>query len=50
MAPRTALGAISDMYKMMIADTKPTPKPAMRRPATNRPSPVEAVWRIQPMP
>jgi hypothetical protein len=51
MAPRTALGAISDMYRMMIADTKPTPKPAIRRPATNSPRELdEQSGRIQPMP
>jgi hypothetical protein len=35
---------------MMIAETKPTPKPAMRRPATSRPRPEDAVCKMQPMP
>jgi hypothetical protein len=36
-APRTFFGAISDMYRMIMAETNPTPKPAIRRPATRRP-------------
>jgi hypothetical protein len=48
MAPRTDLGAISDMYRMMIADTKPTPIPAMRRPGTSKPTVVEATCRVTP--
>lgn len=47
-APRTLRGAISDMYRIMMAETKPTPNPATRRPATSRPKEVEAVCRITP--
>jgi hypothetical protein len=36
------------MYRMMTAETKPTPNPAIRRPATRRPRLEEAVWRITP--
>jgi hypothetical protein len=50
MAPRTAFGAISDMYRMMIADTNPTPNPAIKRPATNSPRLLEAVCKTQPIP
>lgn len=32
-----------------MAETKPTPNPAIRRPATRRPRLEEAVWRITPM-
>src|SRR6266536_4100813 len=35
---------------MIIAETKLTPGPAMRRPATKRPRDVDAVCRIQPIP
>ena len=31
-----------------MAETKPTPKPAIKRPATRRPNPVEAVCRATP--
>ena len=34
---------------MMVAETKPTPKPATKRPATIRPRPVEAVCKMTPM-
>ena len=47
--PRTFLGAISDMYKIMIAETKPTPIPAMTRPTTRRGTVVEATCRMTPM-
>jgi hypothetical protein len=30
---------------MIIADTNPSPNPAIRRPATRRASAVEATWR-----
>jgi hypothetical protein len=37
------------MYRMMMAEMKPTPKPEIRRPETMRPRPVyDAVWRMQP--
>lgn len=42
------MGAISDMYRMTIEEMKPTPKPAIRRPAVMTPRPVEAVSRIPP--
>lgn len=42
-APRTLRGAISDIYRMMIAETKPTPKPAMRRPAIRKPYELDAI-------
>ena len=42
------MGAISDMYKMTMDEMNPTPKPAMSRPATMTPRPVEAVSRIPP--
>ena len=42
------MGAISDMYRMTMEEMKPTPKPAMRRPAVMTPRPVEAVSRIPP--
>lgn len=48
MAPRTALGATSDMYRMMMAETNPTPRPAMRRPGTSRETDVEATCRMTP--
>lgn len=38
----------TDMYRMTIADMKPTPKPQISLPATMRPRPVEAVSRIHP--
>jgi hypothetical protein len=31
------------MYRIMMADTNPTPNPAIKRPATKRPRAVEAV-------
>ena len=49
MAPRTLRGAISDMYRIMMADTNPTPKPATRRPATMRPRLLDAVCSTTPM-
>ena len=48
MAPRIALGAISDMYRTMTAETKPIPIPAMRRPGTRTAIVVEATWRTTP--
>jgi len=37
------------MYKMMIAVTNPTPKPATRRPTTRRAMVELATWRMTPM-
>ena len=48
-APRTFFGATSDIYRMIMAETNPTPKPATRRPTTSRASPLEMVWRMTPM-
>ena len=37
------------MYKITIAEMKPTPRPQMSLPATMTPRPVEAVSRMQPI-
>jgi hypothetical protein len=34
----------------MMAETNPTPKPAIRRPATNKPKELLAVCKIHPIP
>jgi hypothetical protein len=48
MAPRTALGATSDMYRIIIALTKPTPTPAIKRPGTSSATEVDVTWRMTP--
>ena len=41
--------ALTDMYRMTMAEMKPTPRPAIKRPATMTPRPVEATSRIHPI-
>lgn len=45
----TFFGAISLMYKITIADSKPTPSPATKRPPTKVLTLVEAVCTMTPI-